>query len=311
MPLTIVMYHYVRDLERSRFPAIKGRTLADFRRQLDHIAKAYRVVRVDEVVAALKGETTLPDNAAWLTFDDGYLDHYTNVFPLLFERGWQGSFFPPVKTIRDRDLLDVNKIHFIMAAQPDTARIVNEIRDFLDQYPENGNFDTYWSELAHPSRFDPANVIFIKRMLQHRLPETTRNQLTQSLFSHFVSEDAKAFASELYMTEDQLRTMIGCGMYVGSHGTGHYWLDRLPVERQAVEIDTSLGFLAELGAPTADWVMCYPYGAHNGDTRSLLGMRGCAAALTTQVAVAHIGDHSPLALPRLDTNDLPPSRQTA
>ena len=35
--VTIVMYHYVRDLERSRFPAIKGLSLDRFWRQLRYI----------------------------------------------------------------------------------------------------------------------------------------------------------------------------------------------------------------------------------------------------------------------------------
>jgi hypothetical protein len=32
MALTIVMYHYVRDLARTRYPGIKGRDLSSFHR---------------------------------------------------------------------------------------------------------------------------------------------------------------------------------------------------------------------------------------------------------------------------------------
>ena len=77
MNLTIVMYHYVRDLARSRYPSIKGRDVASFQFQLDHIARNYSVVTVAQILEALRGGRQLPDNAAWLTFDDGYLDHYT------------------------------------------------------------------------------------------------------------------------------------------------------------------------------------------------------------------------------------------
>jgi peptidoglycan/xylan/chitin deacetylase (PgdA/CDA1 family) len=137
MSLTIVMYHYVRDLVRSRYPGIKGRTLDEFKRQLDHIAGRYTVVTAQQVVAAIRGEEPIPENAAWLTFDDGYLDHYTNVFPLLFERGWQGSFFPPSQTVLDGKLLDVNKIHFILAAQPQSDAIIREIKASLDMRSED------------------------------------------------------------------------------------------------------------------------------------------------------------------------------
>lgn len=308
MALTIVMYHYVRDLARTRYPAIKGRDLSSFRRQLDYIARHHSVVTAEEVVAAIREGEPLPDNAAWLTFDDGYSDHYSVVFPLLYERGWQGSFFPPARSVRDGELLDVNRIHFILAASHDREPIINAIRGFIEDhqgYDAMRPFAEYWTELARPSRMDPAEVIFIKQVLQHGMPEALRSELASSLFERFVSVDPAAFAAELYMTPEQLRTMIRCSMYVGSHGARHLWLDRLDPAGQAKEIDASLDFLEGLGAPTSNWVMCYPYGAYNDSLLRLLRDRGCAIGLTTRVAVARPGTDDPLALPRLDTNDLP------
>ena len=92
--LTIVMYHYVRDLARTRYPAIKGRDLSSFRRQLDYIARHHSVVRAEEVVAAISKREPLPDNAAWLTFDDGYIDHYSVVFPLFARTRLAGIILP-------------------------------------------------------------------------------------------------------------------------------------------------------------------------------------------------------------------------
>jgi peptidoglycan/xylan/chitin deacetylase (PgdA/CDA1 family) len=305
--LNIIVYHYVRDLSKSRYPDIKARHLSEFRTQLEFIGKHFTVVSVEQIVAAIKGASPLPPNAAWLTFDDGYLEHYTNVFPLLQARGWQGSFFPPANAILNGELLDVNKIHFILASQPNTQLIIDEIRHFVEKLRMEEmmmSFEQYWQDLAHPWRYDPAEVVFIKRMLQRDLPETARNELTRHLFQRFIAIDPAAFANELYMSADQLKTMIRCGMYVGSHGAKHYWLDRLSPAQQAAEIDASLDFLKGLGAPTEDWVMCYPYGAYNSHTLELLKEKSCAVGVTTKVAVAQIGADRPLELPRLDTNDL-------
>lgn len=91
--VVIVMYHYVRDLSRSRFPAIKGLSLDRFRRQLDHIQSHYTPVSIENLLDALQSEEAeLPPNPILLTFDDGYNDHFSNVFPLLDERGIQGCF---------------------------------------------------------------------------------------------------------------------------------------------------------------------------------------------------------------------------
>lgn len=45
--------------------------------------KGYRIVSVQNVLDAAAGKDALPDKAALLTFDDGYLSFYTRVFPLL------------------------------------------------------------------------------------------------------------------------------------------------------------------------------------------------------------------------------------
>lgn len=305
-PVTIIAYHYVRDMERTRYPLIKGRNLSDFRAQLDYIGRTYSVVTVEQVCSAIAGEELLPPNAAWLTFDDGYLDHYLNVFPLLYDRGWQGAFFPPV-AIAEGDILQVNKIHFVLAANPDAKALIEDIRRFIGDRRGNANidsFDEYWATWATASRFDNAEVAFIKRMLQFALPDMAREELANQLFDKYVSADRAAFAAELYMTTDQLRMMIDCGMYVGSHGNKHRWLDQLDAAGQAEEIDESLAFLKELGAPVDRWVMCYPYGRYNSGLQEIIEARGCAVALTTRPAVATIGNDNPLALPRLDTNDI-------
>jgi peptidoglycan/xylan/chitin deacetylase (PgdA/CDA1 family) len=306
--LTIVMYHYIRDLARTRYPAIKGRDVSAFRGQMEYIARHYCVVTAEQVAEAFGSGRPLPEKAIWLTFDDGLSDHYAVAFPLLHERGWQGSFFPPARAIQNRELLDFSRIHFILAAQPDFAAIVAAIRDFVDGHlQEKGvrSFESYWRDLACASRFDAAEIVFVKRMLQHGLPDALRNELAANLFERFVAVDPIVLASELYMTCDQLRTMIRCGMYVGSHGARHHWLDRLDSAGQSAEIDASLSFLRALGVSVKNWVMCYPYGAYDEGLLALLKERDCAVGLTTKVAVARPGLDNPLALPRLDTNDLP------
>ena len=94
-------------------------------------------------------------------------------------------------------------------------------------------------------------------------------------------------------------------MYVGSHGSMHYWLDKITAEEQEKDIKESLKFLDSVGASTKDWVMCYPYGAHNDDTIELVNSFEAALGITTEVRVANLTSDNPFKLPRLDTNDFP------
>lgn len=308
--LSIIMYHYVRDFKRTRFPGIRGLDLEGFRRQLDHLQQKFQIVGVEDVIAAQRGQQVLPPAAALLTFDDGYAEHYDLVFPELHERRLLGCFYAPVAPLREHRLLDVNRIHFILAATLDNpAQVAAQIDKAVRAADPSQSLETveaYRAEWAKPNRWDDAETIYIKRMLQTVLPEDLRHSIAQDLFARFVTADEAAFAAELYISESQARLMQSCGMSFGSHGAEHVWLNRIPPEEQAREIDRSLAFLRDIGAPVDDhWEMCYPYGGWNESLLTLLRDRNCSFGLTTEVATADLDRNDPLRLPRFDTNDFP------
>jgi len=307
-PLTIVMYHYVRDLEHSRYPRIKGLRSAEFAQQLAYLKRHYTIITGFELIDVVTQGSLLPANAVLLTFDDGYADHYTEVFPVLDREKVSGCFFPPGRSISEHVVLDVNKIHFLLASTPDVRPLVEHL---LTQIARNESrfglrtAEEYWRRIAIADRFDSAEIAFIKRMLQRELPLELRASIVDQLFQKYVTTDEASFACELYMTEDQLRVLHRHGMYVGSHGYDHFSLDRLLPADQEAEIDKSLTFLSSLGVEVAQWIMCYPYGAYNDSLLEILKSRNCVAAVTTATDIADLARDSALTLPRLDTNDLP------
>ncbi len=302
------MYHYVRDLEHSKYPEIKGLDVELFKEQIRHILKYYTVIRMEELIAGVKKEKILPDNSLLLTFDDGYKDHFEFVFPILDGAGVQGSFFPSAKAIQEQRVLAVNKIHFILATVADKKQIVSDIFVELDKFREEYSLarnEYYYQKLAIAGRYDAAEVIFIKRILQRELPEKLRNLIIDLLFYKYVAKDERSFSQKLYMDVDQLKYLRQKGMYIGSHSYDHYWLDTLPPEKQVKEIELSLEFLKKTGCNIEDFVFCYPYGAYNESLLTILKEKGCSLALTTEVAIANLEKNQRFALPRLDTNDLP------
>lgn len=307
--LTIVMYHYVRELKKSRFPAIKGLALEDFRGQLDYLQRHYQVVTMEAVLDALaNGGNGLPPRPVLLTFDDGYAEHYARVFPLLDERGLQGSFFPPAQPVLEDKVLPVNKIHFVLAATETPETLLPEVLAGIDARRERHGLRPaaeYWAEFNEPGRYDSREVLFIKRMLQRILPEAPRNEIVDELFRRHVTADEAAFARELYASLDQLRCMRRHGMHIGSHGYSHVWLNSLDRGGQEQEMRRSLEFLRQVDPDLSRWVMCYPYGGQDATTVDVARNLGCAAGLTIQVGMADLAHNDPLLLPRLDTNDLP------
>jgi peptidoglycan/xylan/chitin deacetylase (PgdA/CDA1 family) len=303
------MYHFIRDLRHSEHPEIKGLSIDEFRGQIDYVRRHFSPIGVEDLLAALRSpDESLPPYPILLTFDDGYRDHCDNALPILQENGLTGCFFPPAKAVTEHAVLDVNKIHFILAAVPDPTRILTSLFALIDG--ARGEFllrdrDDYYGDLAHPGRFDTAEVILIKRLLQRDLPEVLRKRITDELFKRYVTQDESAFSQELYMGVADLQAMREAGMWIGSHGYDHHWLDSLDEHGQEREIDHSLAFLRAVGSDTENWVMGYPYGAYNDSLLGILRHKNCKAAFTTEVRLANLRDDDALTLPRLDTNDLP------
>ncbi|MFB9216571.1 polysaccharide deacetylase family protein [Vibrio sinaloensis] len=307
--LTVAMYHYVRNIKDSRYPEIKGLELDDFIKQLDFFLDNYHIVTMEEVIASYASETELPSNPLLLTFDDGYAEHFTHVYPILKDRGVQGSFFVPAKAVLEHQLLDVNKIHFILASIKNIDDILFDIREDINYYQDEYNlssFDEYFSELAIANRFDTKEVIFVKRILQHALPEQLRNLLATKYFEKYLGISEVVFAKELYMNKEQLKQLVRDGMHVGCHGYDHYWWNKLDHKSLKVELAKSRDFLSSLGCDMSKWTACYPYGSSSDRVVDELILQGCNLAFTTVVELAEINDKSKLLVPRLDTNDFPP-----
>lgn len=269
--LYISMYHYTRDIVHSRYPQIKGLDTNLFRQQIEYMKNNFNIVTMEQVIDAVEGKSELSEKALLLTFDDGYIDNYTFAFPILEEFGIQGSFFIPGKTFTTHQLLDVNKY-------------------------------------AVESRFDIKETIFVKRMLQTVLPERLRNTISSNLFEKYVGVSEEQLAYELYMTEEQIRTMKRHGMFIGLHGYDHYWLGKLPKEQMKKDLDKALDTLDEF-IDRKHWVMNYPYGSYNQDVLDYIKMKGACVGFTTEVKIADICMDAALELPRLDCNDFPPKSE--
>ena len=309
--LYIAMYHYTRDLVHSRYPNIKGMDRILFRQQIEFMKNNFIIVTMEDVIDAVERKTNLPENALLLTFDDGYIDNYTFALPILEEFGVQGSFFIPGKTFATHQLLDVNKIHYILASA-DIYELVADVKKEMDYYRgseyDYAPTDELFNEYAVANRFDVKETIFVKRMLQTVLPEKLRNVISSNLFEKYVGVSEEQLAYELYMTEEQIRTMKRHGMFIGVHGYDHYWLGNISSEQMRKDISMALETLDEF-IDKKKWVMNYPYGSYNKDVLDYVRSQGACVGLTTDVGIANIGVDSALELPRLDCNDFPPKSE--
>lgn len=307
--LSVVMYHYTRDFTKSEYPKIKGLDIKDFREQLEFFKENFNVVTMEQVIDCWNSGKELPSNALILTFDDGYIDNFNVAFPILQEFGFQGSFFIPGKTFTENKLLDVNKIHYVLASANNIKEVMDDLIQELNKARYKGHdlpsnqalIDKY----AVSSRFDDKETIFVKRVLQTAIPEYLRNEITSSLFEKYVSVSEEEFSKNLYMNRDQIKLMKNKGMFIGLHGYDHYWLGELSELEMKNDIDKMLNVMEEF-IDIDSWVLNYPYGNYSDEVISYINKKGCKLGMTTEVGLADSRLHNKFKIPRFDCNDFPP-----
>lgn len=307
--LTVVMYHFVQPPNRGPIVGLKQLDVSAFHRQLGYIRRHYTPVAGTDVVRAFDAGEPLPPRPILLTFDDGYRCHFRDVLPLLEAESIPALFFPVASAALDRRVLDVNKIQCVLAVSRDVSGLVATIEAAVEverggdiPLPTIAELRARWWQR---SRWDPEPVVYVKRLLQHALPDVVRRPLVDTLFADRVSRDERSFADELYMPADEIRELRSRGMTIGAHGDRHLRLPTLDDEGQRLEIDGSLRLLDAVGVPRRRFAYCYANGEHDARSVAHLRARDCAIAFTTQPDLARVIPEEALTLPRLDANDLP------
>ncbi|MEO6777749.1 MAG: polysaccharide deacetylase family protein [Kofleriaceae bacterium] len=211
--LSILTYHHIAEDEADyRYdPGVADASPAQFRRQMELIAKLATPVTIADVVRALEG-APLPKNPVMVTFDDGYKSCVETALPILSSVGMPAVFFVATSFVQDRLLYWWERIALILSS-------ARQPRAHL-HYP---------IELDVEAK-DPAAL----RMLAHIVKDTTNLDLER-----FLGELAAAFgvewhrsvesdhANKMVMTWDDVRTLASAGMDIESHSRHHRVLQTL------------------------------------------------------------------------------------
>lgn len=298
----IVMYHYVREVKHSNYPNLKALELNEFKKQISFFKKNFNFIdqnNLEEIISSKK----IPNKPSiLLTFDDGLIDHYKYVFPILLKNKISGCFYPSIRALKQNEVLEVNKIQFILEKEKDRKKILSEIEANLIKL-SGEKLEKFYNKIKQWSRFDDKDTFFIKQLLQHLLNTKIRNKITNKLFQKTVNREEKDFASKLYMSSKNIKEMYLNKMFIGLHGSDHLWLKYLNKNEQEREIKNSLSFFSKIGIKN-NISMAYPYGSYNKITLNLLKKYKIKFAFTTKPGSINSNNLMKRYLfPRYDTND--------
>ncbi|MFN2571686.1 MAG: polysaccharide deacetylase family protein [Gemmatimonadales bacterium] len=142
----------------------------DFGRQLEFLARHYRVISLVDAVEQLRAGGSPPPRSVVLTFDDGYANNVHVAAPLLAQHGFPATIFLATDYVgRDRFWWDDPRAQGGRAEQLRAASL-DERRQLLAALgPEPGRSEALRPATWEECRAAPANIQFGGHSAAHRL----------------------------------------------------------------------------------------------------------------------------------------------
>ena len=297
------MYNNVKDYNLKKNKGYKGLSINKFINQINYLQKKYEIIDIRNLLNNNFFKESHKKEYCLLTFDDGYIDHYENVFPILQKKKITGSFYMSGGILDNKKLLNVNKIHYILANLKEKEIIKNLKAIYVSERPRN-NFEEIFKNLKNLSRYDNSNVNLIKFIINKFFSEKEKNQFFKLIFNEILKIKERDICKNFYLNIRNINEMRKGGMYFGGHGYNHLKMTDLNSSDLDMEINKTIKFLNKIKIDTKKWVMCYPYGFFNQKIIKKLRKKNCFLGLTTVPEKANVNNKNLLSIPRFDANDV-------
>ena len=253
----IFIFHRVLEKEDPLQPGEPG--LSRFETIIKFISEVYNVISIDDAVNCLKSGR-LPKRAACITFDDGYLDNYTNAFPVLKKysipatifiatdyigRGimWNDILIESVRGFNDKFSLPDIGIDLIDCNIPgNKKRLLNKLLPTI-KYKEPGERQSLVNRIQTMTSYKPVGLMMDENEIK------TLHQSNITIGAHTKSHPILAELSreeshrEISGSKEQLENIINCNVDYFAYPNGNPGVD---YSNKDIEIVKSLGFKAAM-----------------------------------------------------------------
>jgi peptidoglycan/xylan/chitin deacetylase (PgdA/CDA1 family) len=269
--LQVVMYHYVRHLARTRYPAIKGMTVDAFRAQVQWLSEEFEMCSLEAALEFLGGTYRPRKDLCLLTFDDGLKEHFTEVMPILAERRIQGLFGVITGCVETGSVAPVHKNHFLTAVlsfEEYRTRMARELDELSPGLTDQLKVDADVAQRSYP--LDTREMASFKFMVNFLIHADVRDAAIRNLFVEVCGAES-AFSSELYMNWQEIRALQSAGMLIAGHTHWHRPLSTLSPEELEFDVKTNRELLDAHASAQTRWPFSYPYGKRNSYSPEVIG----------------------------------------
>ncbi len=223
--LTVINYHRIGDPHQPGFDSFRPNISAHpdmFRQQLEYLIRWYNVIEARDLINWLNQEKPLPSNAALITFDDGYLDNYTQAYPIL------RKYDLPALIFLTSGHIDTDQPFYWDLAAYCFHHTTQDHIAFPDRKEQ------FWADESEKELVSTAWIESMKKIPNEEKKKWVA-QLPQTLKVSVPSN----FFRNLMMNWDQIREMNKNRIEFGGHTINHPILSKVPLDEAFNEIDGS------------------------------------------------------------------------
>jgi peptidoglycan/xylan/chitin deacetylase (PgdA/CDA1 family) len=244
--LPILAYHRIVDMgTESEFPfdpELVSATPAAFAEQMAYVADHFNTVTFAEILRCIDGEAALPPRPIVITFDDGYLDNYTNAFPILRQLGMTATIFVSTGYVGATDTYWYDHLAYAIYHAPAGPFVLGTTRFELDSVESR-------------RRAAADGIRFLRGV-----PDAVRRghlEVLAERLDYGIRDEDRALSRP--MEWEHVIELHEAGIEIGAHTVTHPALSQCDDETLAFELWESRRELeGRLGEPVE--VMAYPFG---------------------------------------------------
>ncbi len=226
--VTILAYHRILDVPvEHEFPfdiELVSASVTQFTHQMEYIKAHYQPITFATLLQHLDRGEKPPRRAAIVTFDDGFVDNYTNAFPVLKRLNMPATIFVSTGNVDSQKTFWYEKLSYaLMTTRTNTIASPTLGSLTIGDSPE--------------SRRELIKCVVLRLKL---VPDEVRLSSLDDLYAQLLPEhewvdDARSGP----MTWEQIKEMSAHNIEFGSHSVTHPVLSRVPLAKLDFEVEYS------------------------------------------------------------------------
>jgi peptidoglycan/xylan/chitin deacetylase (PgdA/CDA1 family) len=296
----VLMYHRVLDQQQREVSGSHPGIIVSretFDRQMAFLKRRFVVLSAEEFAGRLEQGLPFQSSSCLITFDDGWIDNFTNALPILARRELPALIFLPVNFIGRRRLFWQEALTHLLLRVVREVRSNPDARDRFRAILSDAQLEFVLDLPDHNPRPAIAEAVGAQKGTALQARERLLGSLTQAL-------DVRAdelSTTDAFVDWNQIAAMTRDRIEFGGHGAEHHLLTNIPAVQAKSDIRDSKDVLdARLGRPASTF--SYPNGAWNPDLAREVKSTGYRLAFTTEPGYVSCDD-DPLTLRRLNIHE--------